>query len=73
MARALEVLECTVGWIWERLLPGRAPLPDPLLLRTHPATREERTRRLRELQPYDAHRFHVVNRPLPPGGYPHIV
>jgi heat shock protein HtpX len=72
LACALEVLECTAGRIWERLLVGRGPLPDPLLLRTHPSTRE-RTRRLRELEPHDGHRWYVVDRPLPPGGYPHIV
>ena len=72
LACALEVLERTAGRIWERLLVGRGPLPDPLLLRTHPSTRE-RTRRLRELEPHDGHRWYVVDRPLPPGSYPHIV
>lgn len=72
IACALEVLEWTTGRIWERLLVGRSPVPDPLLLRTHPTT-QERTRRLRELEPGDGDRWHVVGRSVPPSGYPHIV
>jgi heat shock protein HtpX len=71
LACALEVLERTTGRIWERLLVGRGPLPDPLLLRTHPAT-QERTRRLRELEPSEGDRWHVGLEPVPPRGYPHI-
>jgi heat shock protein HtpX len=72
LACALEVLEESTGRIWERLLVGRGPVPDPLLLRTHPAT-QQRTRRLRELEPDHGHRRHVAGRPVPPRGYPHIV
>jgi hypothetical protein len=53
--------------MWERLLGG--PVPDPLLLRTHPST-QERTRRLRRLEPGDGERWYVVGRPVPPSGYP---
>ena len=47
------MLEATTGRIRERILVPRGALPDPLLLRTHPAT-DERTRRLRDLEPRDA-------------------
>jgi heat shock protein HtpX len=50
LARALVVLENADGRIWERILVGRAPGPDPLLLRTHPPT-DERVRRLMALVP----------------------
>lgn len=45
LASALEKMERVQGSVWERLLmPGRR-VPDPSLLRSHPAT-EERVRRL---------------------------
>jgi heat shock protein HtpX len=69
LALALEVLEETTGRLWERILLTRSRVPDPLLLRTHPAT-EERTRRLRALEPRD--RWPVVGRAAPPIGYPHV-
>ncbi|MGZ4538979.1 MAG: zinc metalloprotease HtpX [Blastococcus sp.] len=71
LASALEVLDCSSGRIWERILVARGRVPDPLLLRTHPST-AERTRRLRALEPRDADRWHVVGRPVPPVGYPHV-
>ena len=52
LACALEALEWPSGRSWERLLVGRGRVPDPLVLRTHPAT-QERVRRLRELEPGD--------------------
>ncbi|HEV7187047.1 MAG TPA: zinc metalloprotease HtpX [Blastococcus sp.] len=69
LASALEVLEWSNGRIWERILVGRGPVPDPLIVRTHPST-TERTSRLRELEVAD--RWHVVGRPVPPVGYPHV-
>lgn len=76
MACALEVLERTTGRLWERLLVGRGPVPDPLLLRTHPAT-QERTRRLRELEPGDGDDdgdpWHGASRQRPSSDYPRIV
>jgi hypothetical protein len=69
-ACALEVLGWTTGRMWERLLGG--PVPDPLLLRTHPST-HERTRRLRRLEPDDGARWYLVGRPAPPSGYPRVV
>jgi heat shock protein HtpX len=71
LARALEVLELTTGRIWERLLVGRGALPDPLLLRTHPAT-VERTRRLRALEPRDDDPWGVGPGPVSPRGYAHV-
>ena len=71
LAAALEVLEESSGRIWERILVSRTPLPDPLLLRTHPST-AERTRRLRALLPREDDRWLVVGRPVPPIGYPHV-
>jgi heat shock protein HtpX len=50
LASALDKLERYQGRFWEQMmLPGRG-LPDPSLLRTHPAT-EERIARLLELVP----------------------
>lgn len=71
LACALEVLEWSSGRIWERILVSRAPMPDPLLLRTHPST-VERTRRLRALTAKDTDRWLVVGRPAPPIGYRHV-
>jgi heat shock protein HtpX len=70
LASALEVLDRTTGRIWERMLVGRGPLPDPLLLRTHPAT-EQRTRRLRELEPGHA-AWYAGNGAVSPRGYPDV-
>ena len=72
LARALEILEAATGRMWERVLVARTRLPDPLLLRTHPST-EERTRRLRALEPGTAERWYVVGRAAPPAGYPEPV
>ena len=69
LARALERLERTTGRIWERLMVPHRRAPDPLLLRTHPAT-EERTRRLRELVPRTDRDRLGDRRPLHPSGYP---
>ena len=67
LACALELLDAATGQIWERILVPRTRLPDPLLLRSHPAT-AERAQRLRALEPGD--RWHVVGRAAPPAGYP---
>jgi heat shock protein HtpX len=72
LARALELLEAATGRIWERVLVPRARVPDPLLLRTHPST-EERTRRLRALEPDVAERWYAVGRAVPPVRYPEVV
>jgi heat shock protein HtpX len=72
LACALEVLESTTGRIWERLLVGPSRVPDPLLLRTHPPT-EERTRRLRALEPGDGAGWVVADGPLRAGSSPHVV
>ncbi|HEV7187423.1 MAG TPA: M48 family metalloprotease [Blastococcus sp.] len=70
LARALEVLDGTTDRMWERLLVARGPLPDPLLLRTHPAT-GQRTRRLRELEPGHAG-WYVGSGPVLTCGYPGV-
>ncbi|MDX1711726.1 MAG: zinc metalloprotease HtpX, partial [Rhodovibrionaceae bacterium] len=50
LASALEKLERHQGRFWEEIFaPGRR-IPDPSLLRTHPAT-EDRVTRLRSLEP----------------------
>jgi heat shock protein HtpX len=69
LASALEVLEQTTGRLWERVLVARRALPDPLLLRTHPAT-EERTRRLRQLEPQVDDLWHARTGQVPPTGHP---
>jgi heat shock protein HtpX len=71
LASALESLERSTGRIWERTMLPRGRLPDPLVLRTHPAT-EERTRRLRELVPRDRQRWPGLAEPTPPAGHAHI-
>ncbi len=49
LAAALTKLECYQGRFWQDIvLPGRR-IPDPSILRSHPAT-EERVRRLAELR-----------------------
>lgn len=67
LAEALGKLEFYQGRLWERiLLPGRR-LPDPSLLRSHPAT-EERIKRLLALRPpAPAEGFH----PAEPFDLPH--
>jgi heat shock protein HtpX len=72
LARALELLEAATGRIWERILVPRARVPDPLLLRTHPST-EERTRRLRALEPDVGERWYVAGPAAPPAGYPQVI
>lgn len=52
LATALEALDLSAGRLWERIFLARSRVPDPLLLRTHPAT-ADRVRRLRELEPPD--------------------
>jgi heat shock protein HtpX len=71
LASALESLERSAGRIWERTMLPRGRLPDPLVLRTHPAT-EERTRRLRELVPRDRQRWLGPAEPTPPAGHAHV-
>lgn len=66
LAAALEALEQATGQIWERTMVPRGRMPDPLVLRTHPAT-EERARRLRELVPHDRDRHLGDHRPAPVG------
>lgn len=67
LAKALITLEYVEGRIWERMLIGRTRPPDPLLLRTHPRTRE-RVRRLRALE-LSPRRVDHPERPTPVG-YP---
>jgi heat shock protein HtpX len=71
LASALEQLERTEGRLWERVMVPRRRAPDPLLLRTHPAT-AERARRLRELVPHDGQRRLGGDRLVPLVGY-HVV
>jgi heat shock protein HtpX len=71
LARALERLERSTGRIWERVMVPHRRAPDPLLLRTHPAT-EERTRRLRELVPRTDRERLGDRRPLHPAHYPPV-
>ncbi len=71
LASALRHLERQEGRIWERVLVPHRRAPDPLLLRTHPAT-EERVRRLLELVPSDERRRLGNDRPVPPAGYPQV-
>jgi heat shock protein HtpX len=68
LASGLERLERSTGRIWERVAVPHRRAPDPLLLRTHPAT-AERTRRLRELVPHGGHERLGDRRPLHPRGY----
>ncbi len=65
LARGLERLESTTGRIWERVVVPHRRAPDPLLLRTHPAT-EERTRRLRQLVPHPGRDRLGDQRPVTP-------
>lgn len=71
LARALERLEQVTGRIWERLMVPQRRAPDPLLLRTHPAT-EDRTRRLRGLVALGDRERLGDRRPLHPTGYPPV-
>jgi heat shock protein HtpX len=65
LASALASLERSSGRVWERLMVRRGRVPDPLLLRTHPAT-ADRIRRLRALAPEEPHRQLGDERPAPP-------
>jgi heat shock protein HtpX len=69
LARALERLEGATGRIWERVLVPHRRAPDPLLLRTHPAT-AERTHRLRELVAAPHPERLGDHRPVHPHVYP---
>ncbi|MGY1805938.1 zinc metalloprotease HtpX [Blastococcus sp. SYSU D00669] len=71
LASALEELERATGQIWERTMVPRGRVPDPLVLRTHPAT-GERARRLRELVPRDPSRHLGDHRHAPPAGRPPV-
>lgn len=63
LASALQKLELAQGSLWERVvLPGRR-IPNPSLLRSHPAT-EERIRRLLELYPAEPRRVLGAEAPL---------
>jgi heat shock protein HtpX len=64
LASALAALERSAGRIWERLMVRRGRLPDPLLLRTHPAT-ADRIRRLQALVPAEPHRNLGDDQPAP--------
>jgi heat shock protein HtpX len=71
LAQALEELERSAGQTWERTMVPRGRVPDPLLLRTHPPTKD-RIRRLRELIRPDEHRQLGGDQPLAPSGYPPV-
>ena len=71
LASALVVLERAEGRLWERLMVGRSPRPDPVLLRTHPAT-ERRVERLLALKVgQDGPALHAPH-PVVPVGYPPV-
>ncbi|MCO1654516.1 zinc metalloprotease HtpX [Pseudonocardia humida] len=68
LADGLERLERATGRIWERVVVPHRRAPDPLLLRTHPAT-EERVRRLRRLVPRTDRDRLGGHAPLRPSAY----
>jgi heat shock protein HtpX len=65
LASALAGLERSAGRIWERVMVRRGRMPDPLLLRTHPAT-PDRIRRLQSLVPAQPDRQLGDERRAPP-------
>lgn len=71
LAQALIALDLHEGRIWERILVGRTAGPDPVLLQTHPRTKE-RVRRLRalEVRPH-LHPLGAAH-PAAPIGYPPV-
>jgi heat shock protein HtpX len=70
LAAALAVLERSAGRLWERTMVSHGRLPDPILLRTHPAT-DERIRRLRARTPREQ-RWLGPEHPLPPRAHPPV-
>jgi heat shock protein HtpX len=71
LASALEALERSTGRLWERTMVPRGHTPDPILLRTHPAT-DERARRLRRLAPGARQRWLGPEHPVPMPAHPPV-
>jgi heat shock protein HtpX len=71
LATALESLERSTGRLWERTMVPRGQMPDPILLRTHPAT-AERAERQRRLAPRERQRWLGPEHPVPPSVHPPV-